>query len=144
MMTTVSPEAIGELTRAVAETVLNMSLEPLDSVGPTTARESMFAWVNITGGWDGSVIIGCSQALAQRAAGVMFDVAPADATPSDVIDAVGELANVLGGNVKGLVPGPSVLSIPTVSRGQGPGAGGREMWFECGGEPLVVILVDRT
>jgi chemotaxis protein CheX len=32
-------------------------------------------------------------------------------------DAVGELANIVGGNVKSLMPGPSLLSLPVVSHG---------------------------
>ena len=32
----------------------------------------------------------------------------------DVDDALGELANVVGGNVKAVLPGPSVLGLPEV------------------------------
>lgn len=32
-------------------------------------------------------------------------------------DAIGELANIVGGNVKSLMPGPSQLSLPVVSHG---------------------------
>ncbi len=141
----VSSEDIRDMTRVVAETVLNMSIDPLPPREPLSAeQQSMFAWVRISGAWEGSVMIGCSGQLARRAAGAMFDVPPEDATESDLSDAIGELANVLGGNVKGLVPGPSLLSLPTVSADLGPGASGageaRELWFECQGEPLVVIV----
>ncbi|QCC78154.1 chemotaxis protein CheX [Nocardioides daphniae] len=37
---------------------------------------------------------------------------------ADVVDAVGELVNMVGGNVKSLVPGPSQLSLPLVATGQ--------------------------
>jgi len=36
----------------------------------------------------------------------------------DVADAVGELVNMIGGNVKSLMPGPSVLSLPVVAAGR--------------------------
>jgi chemotaxis protein CheX len=36
----------------------------------------------------------------------------------DVADAVGELANMIGGNIKGLMPGPSVLTLPVVASGR--------------------------
>ena len=39
----------------------------------------------------------------------------------DVADALGELANVVGGNVKAVLPGPSVLGLPEV--GSAPAAG---------------------
>ena len=31
-----------------------------------------------------------------------------------MLDAVGEMANVVGGNVKSLLPGPSTLALPIV------------------------------
>jgi hypothetical protein len=39
----------------------------------------------------------------------------------DIEDALGELANVVGGNVKAVLPGPSVLGLPEV--GVAPEAG---------------------
>jgi chemotaxis protein CheX len=37
---------------------------------------------------------------------------------ADVADAVGELVNMIGGNVKSLMPGPSALSLPVVAAGR--------------------------
>ena len=37
------------------------------------------------------------------------------ASTAEFCDACGEIANILGGNVKGLLPGPSVLSVPQVA-----------------------------
>jgi chemotaxis protein CheX len=39
----------------------------------------------------------------------------------DVDDALGELANVVGGNVKAVLPGPSVLGLPEVGTAPEPG-----------------------
>ena len=39
----------------------------------------------------------------------------------DVEDALGELANVVGGNVKAVLPGPSVLGLPEVGTAPEPG-----------------------
>jgi chemotaxis protein CheX len=36
---------------------------------------------------------------------------------SDIADAVGELANIVGGNVKSLLPPPTTLSLPVVAWG---------------------------
>ena len=35
--------------------------------------------------------------------------------PDDLVDAFGELANVVGGNVKSLLAAPAALSLPTVA-----------------------------
>jgi len=46
---------------------------------------------------------------------------PAEEVTSDEIgDALGELANVLGGNVKAMLPAPSTMSLPTVSETKHP------------------------
>jgi chemotaxis protein CheX len=37
-------------------------------------------------------------------------------TDADLLDAAGELVNVVGGNVKTLLPQPSLLSLPLTSR----------------------------
>ena len=47
--------------------------------------------------------------------------APPVLDAEDIEDGLGELANVVGGNVKAVLPGPSVLGLPEV--GSAPAAG---------------------
>ena len=47
--------------------------------------------------------------------------APERLDAADVDDALGEIANVVGGNVKAVLPGPSVLGLPRT--GTAPEAG---------------------
>lgn len=71
--------------------------------------------VAILGEWCGDVTVQCSSRLARQAAGRMFG-ASADTIPdADVLDTVGELANITGGNVKSLLAGPSQLSLPSTT-----------------------------
>ena len=83
-----------------------------------------------------------------KPAGSLCAIAPEDASASDLTDAIGELANVLGGNVKGLLPGPSLLSLPTVSAEEAPprsvSSEAQELWFLCSGEPLVVLVLQHA
>jgi chemotaxis protein CheX len=53
----------------------------------------------------------CARALTRHLLRVS---APAD---DDVADALGELANIVGGNLKSLMPPPSALSLPSTARG---------------------------
>jgi Chemotaxis phosphatase CheX len=48
--------------------------------------------------------------LAMIMASTMFSVAEPENT--DVLDAMGELGNIIGGNVKSLIPNPCRLSLP--------------------------------
>ncbi|MCL2541333.1 MAG: chemotaxis protein CheX [Nocardioidaceae bacterium] len=75
--------------------------------------------VSVTGEWRATVTVelGADAAgpLAARMLALPDDEPPTDA---DIADAVGELVNMVGGNVKSLMPGPSALSLPLVAAGR--------------------------
>ena len=73
--------------------------------------------VSITGGWDGHVVFGCSTAASRTAAALLLAMPEDELAEADVADAVGELVNMIGGNIKSLLPGPSALTLPLVSLG---------------------------
>lgn len=127
-------------------TMLDASLEPAEP-GDESSGPTLDGIVAITGAWCGAVVVRVSRALAARIARTMFDLG--DDTPSlaDMQDAVGELANTTGGNIKGLMPGFCHLSLPTVVEGADfrlrvPGATVvSNLQFRCDGEPVTVQLV---
>lgn len=71
--------------------------------------------VQITGAWKGLVTLSCPEELAHKVAEIMFGAEPGKATLEEIQDAIGELANMIGGNLKALVPPPSDLSLPIVA-----------------------------
>lgn len=76
------------------------------------------ASVTVTGGWAGHVILALTSADAEHVTRAMLGLTPDEVcTETDVADAVGELVNMVGGNVKSLLPGPSQLSLPLVAAG---------------------------
>jgi chemotaxis protein CheX len=77
------------------------------------------AAVSVTGAWRGHVVIECSTAASHHAAAALLGVGDDDVTDADVADALGELANIIGGNVKALLPEPSALSLPYVVNAAG-------------------------
>lgn len=85
--------------------------------GPGHDVERYTACVQVSGGWNGAVILECSAAAARSVAGALLMVGPDEVSAEDVSDTVGELANVIGGNLKALLPGPSRLSVPSVTSG---------------------------
>jgi chemotaxis protein CheX len=73
------------------------------------------AWVQISGPWSGAVVLTCGRSTAEELSRTLLhepDTASLD--DEDIADALGELANVVGGNVKALLPAPSVLGLPEV------------------------------
>lgn len=79
------------------------------------ARAGVTAGIHVSGAWNGSVMLSCSTAYAYAVAAAMLDVAADEVTDADVSDAIGEVANMIGGSVKALMPEPSVLSLPMVT-----------------------------
>lgn len=67
-----------------------------------------------TGPWQGCVLLACPTELARNAASAMFDLPAEQLTDDEVADALGELTNMIAGNIKSLLPGPSRLSMPAV------------------------------
>jgi chemotaxis protein CheX len=73
------------------------------------------AWVDIVGPWTGSVVLSCAPATATALAeSVLMTRPPTVVDDEDVADALGELANVLGGNIKSVLPGESRLGLPQI------------------------------
>jgi chemotaxis protein CheX len=105
--------------------------------------------VNIDGAWHGAIFVRCPLALASLLTAAMFQ---GDEEPDldDVCDALGELTNMVAGNVKALLPQPSVISLPTVAFGSNYEIGvmGTRIVatvpFVSASHPLVVSVVQRA
>src|SRR4051794_13466754 len=90
----------------------------LGDVEPPLADEDggdplpVLARVSVTGTWNGEVVVECSTPLARLVTSHLLLIAMDDLADEDVRDVVGELVNVIGGNVKSVMPGPSTMSLP--------------------------------
>lgn len=101
------------LVDQVWQTLLDESPVPADepSIEPGWTR----ADIAITGDWSGVVRISCTPSGARRLAAAMLELeAETEADEDDVDDAMGEVANVIGGNIKGCLGG-GTLGLPTVT-----------------------------
>jgi chemotaxis protein CheX len=115
----VTGEQIAEITRDVWSSFLSMELA--DAAGDPHASlggQTLTGCVHISGEWDGSVFLQCSASHAQAAAEAMFAADPGSLSQDEIGDALGELTNMVGGNIKGLLPAPGKLSIPSVAGGE--------------------------
>jgi chemotaxis protein CheX len=108
--------AVSEIVGTVCSTVLGLEAEPGEGVARDPGAHTMVGCVQITGTWSGAVLVQCSPAFAAKAARIIFasDDAPSD---EDERDALGELSNMIAGNLKALLPSPSFLALPTISEG---------------------------
>ncbi len=96
------------------ETALGLPLDQTGAGASKSPARSTAATVDISGGWSGTIVLDCSDAVARRAAAVMFDIDEAAVTRSTMNDAVTELVNMIGGHVKSLACEGCKLSLPEI------------------------------
>jgi chemotaxis protein CheX len=114
----VTGEQVAEITRDVWGSFLSMDLEQVAADEEPLAGPTMTGCVHLSGAWGGSVLVETSADHAQQAAEAMFAADPGSLSADEVSDALGELTNMVGGNIKGLLPAPSSLSLPSVAGGE--------------------------
>ena len=105
--------------RVIAEQVWSSYLD-LDGASPLVPQPAekpasdVTASVSVTGAWRGHVLVSCSDQAAKNVAAALLGIEFEEVAEEDVADALGELANIIGGNVKSLLPEPCALSLPHV------------------------------
>jgi len=114
----------------------------------STEIRPLLGYVRLCGAWHGTVSLNCSRELARSLAAHMFDSDPDSLTKEEVHDALGEVVNIIGGNLKHLFPPNCRLLLPAVEEdpdgGSAPIAGRlvAEVGFTCGNETFQVTLVE--
>lgn len=118
-MTVVEPIATEADLREIADQVWASYLDPegtqpLLPADGADAKHEVMAAVSITGSWHGHVVFACTDRAARFAAAAFLAMDPAEVGEADVADVVGELANIVGGNVKSMLPAGCFVSLPHV------------------------------
>lgn len=144
-------EMVRQSTRAVFGTMLGIELVDGEAYVQESApgpSEGVMALVGLAGHWAGSGTFSCSAASARQIAGQLL-MQPYEAIDEEVLDAIGEVTNMVLGNVKTSLEeelGPMGLSIPTVIYGRNftTRSVAKSKWsvvpFECMGERVEVHL----
>jgi chemotaxis protein CheX len=107
---------LAEVIETVWTSMLGLELEPTDAPFDAAGR-TLTGTVQITGCWEGAVMVRVCSEHARVVAATMFGLEPDELGDDEVRDALGEMANMVGGNVKGLLAGDGTLSLPTVTAG---------------------------
>lgn len=95
-------------------------VRPWDGDRPAADRP-LHAWVDVHEAGSGRVLIEAEHATVVEITRALLAMGPdEDVTDEDMVDALGEVANVVGGNVKALVPATGVLTLPQVSAERPP------------------------
>ncbi|MDX6204731.1 MAG: chemotaxis protein CheX [Frankiales bacterium] len=116
----VSPDDVCIIAQDVWASFLAVHIVRIPVDDALAGRPSIVGAVRVTDAWFGAVVLEMTPGLARSVAATMFGSTPDVVTDAEVVDALGELTNMIGGNVKSLLPAPSQLSLPMVSESVWP------------------------
>lgn len=149
MRTGTVENSISGITQNVFAMLLGIRMARSDGFAFAAGRPTTTGVVTISGGWCGAITVTVDGRTGRRIAAHMFGTSLERATDGEVNDAIGEVANMIGGNFKSRLAQPALLSLPTVAHGTGctvsvPGS--REVGrfgFESAGNRAIVTVVDH-
>ena len=128
---------------AIVDAVFGTMLAPAPDSCTSAWRhqpDRISATVSMSGSWNGAVRVECAPAVAMELARRLMPIQPTE-VDDDVRDAMGEVANMIGGNLKPIVPRGAQLSVPDVAIGKEPLPGsGFEAAYWVDSQPLWVIV----
>ncbi len=138
------PNEIVQIVESVFETMLR--LETVEGAVPWSPSEDrVTAVVHLTGQWNGEVLIECDRAQACRFAGRFLSEDPPSTVDDVVRDVLGELANMIGGNMKCVLTAGIRLSMPSVREGRDSLSVGTQILeriaFQCEEGPFWVTVL---
>ena len=110
---------LARIVEDVFSTMLGMGA--VLSAAADAPEECLTASVQFVGEWRGVVLLTCGAQLARRFTARLMQAssgAGEAASKDDISDTLGEVVNMIGGNLKSVLPVGVVLSIPSVIEGR--------------------------
>jgi chemotaxis protein CheX len=121
---------IFELAESVFLNMLGLEVFPCSEELPEDAGLITGA-VYYAGAWQGAILLQCDHRQACEFTARLMGIPQPNRFDDDVRDAIGELVNILGGNLKPILPHGSAISMPSVVEGY------PHSLRICGNNPLI-------
>ena len=109
-------EDLARIVVSVFQTMLQLETAPAKTEW-SPSSEGLTAAIYFAGAWRGAVLLECTRAQAFEFTHRLMSIDPPASINDDVRDALGELANMLAGNLKSVLPHGIGLSLPSVVEG---------------------------
>ena len=145
----IANEDIFTIVQSILSTMLEVEAIPCELSPSVKRSDQVTGCIQISGQWQGAVVIQSSESLARTFASRLFGENWDSLTEADLCDAFAEVTNMIGGNDKGQVPSPSFLSIPSVTTGQdfdfhlSNASAIRDLALDCNGETLRIMMFEE-
>jgi chemotaxis protein CheX len=117
MQTEVKVELLTQIVQSVFTTMMDLEVFPGDTPW-SFVGDRLTSMVSLAGDWNGAVLLECNRKQACQFAGRILAMDPPNAVDDDVRDVLGELANMIGGNLKSGMSTGVRLSMPSVMDGK--------------------------
>lgn len=104
------------VVRDIFGTMLGLEVEPVQVQWPPP-EDLINVTVHYAGAWKGALLLECTYPQAYVFTSRLMDIEEPEAMNDDVRDAMGELANMIAGNLKPVLPPGVCLSMPTLIEG---------------------------
>jgi chemotaxis protein CheX len=142
-------EDLEQIAASVFSTMLGLEFQNRSNADACPALpDTITAAVRLEGSWQGAVLLHCMESQAREFAARFLGMPPPASIDSDVRDVLGELANMIAGNLKCTLRPGIQLSQPSVV--DGPGNSLRtsgivvcQLGFDTEGGPFWLSAVER-
>ena len=138
-----NPLDFDEIVRSILENAAGLEARPPLGQAPR-AEQRYLAEVRYQGDRCGRVRVRVAAPLARQLASAMQRRPQDDLHEDLVMDAVGELANMIAGNLRPMLEGARSVGLPKVTRGVGRPMGDATLVdrsYDCGGRTVEVELL---
>lgn len=136
----ISTEQVHEITSEVWSSILGEEAKPATGESRLDG-EQLTAAVRIEGAWSGVVSLHCPKQLGLHIAATMFELDQDSVSEDELRDAVGEIANLVGGKIKNILPGPTTLGTPEFVAVAPEGTAVHDLGYRASGNEFRVRVV---
>ena len=116
MATGVCVSTVAQIAESIFTTMMEIDVCATDAPWQPT-EDRLTSSVYLEGEWNGAVSLVCEWRQAREFAGKFLSMDPPEPVDNDVRDVLGELANMIGGNIKSMMAKDVRLSLPSVIDG---------------------------
>jgi CheY-specific phosphatase CheX len=113
-----SPEVVSELVALAWSTFVGSELVQIEELN--SVDQAVCSSISISGPWSATLLLSCDRSVALASTASVLGMSEDEVDNADMLDIMGELANIIGGNLKGAVSDDNSawkLSLPVVSDG---------------------------
>ncbi len=143
-------QATSDVVREIFSTMLHIDARLVEDATPDPSDHPVVGCIHFAGPWKGALLLGCGPAQAAAFAAELVGIDPPGEVNDDVRDAIGEITNMIAGNLKSLFPNGTQLSAHSVVEGKSftlKVCGGNEamqLRFDSDRGPFLITLVRMT